>query len=42
MRDPDDNETWLIETGHDVMEKKAATGRARCCICIHCMDRRSP
>lgn len=28
MRDPDDNETWPIETGHDVMEKKAATGSA--------------
>jgi hypothetical protein len=22
----DDNETWLIETGHNVMEKKAAIG----------------
>ncbi|WP_332770517.1 hypothetical protein [Phenylobacterium sp.] len=28
MREQHDNETWLIDTGHDVIEKKAATGPA--------------
>lgn len=26
MRNEDDNETWLIETGHDVIEKEAESG----------------
>lgn len=26
MSEQDDNETWLIETGHDVIEKKANVG----------------
>ena len=28
MGEQDDNETWLIEAGHDVIEKKAAAGPA--------------
>ena len=28
VHDQDDNETWLIETGHDLIEKKAAAGLA--------------
>jgi hypothetical protein len=29
MRSEDDNETWLIETGADVVEKKAAVGEGQ-------------